>query len=149
MKSFMIDEQLLKTLEQIKSRLFTENRMNGDEMRDAAQAIDYIIRIVRELEIPEVSGPKTLEPMKPGIAELRHMVKNFNECNESFLDGEHRSFTIEQLVTLHRAWMASGWDIYPDRWEPRQVEEALRGIPPKWDSKTEKPVYDEVTGPNA
>lgn len=70
------------------------------------------------------------------IEELRHMVRNFNNCRESF----NERFTIEQLITIHRAWMASGWDIYPDAWEPEQVEEALQGIPPQWHTETEKPI---------
>jgi len=72
------------------------------------------------------------------IDELRHMVSNFNACNESF----NQRFTLEQLVTLHRVWMACGWDIYPDTWTDRQIREALRGIPPQWDDN-EEPVYQK------
>lgn len=72
----------------------------------------------------------------PAIERLRRMVSGFNCCSESFL----QSFSMDELVTLHRSWMISDWDIYPDRWTDRQVTEALAGIPPNWDDKM-RPVY--------
>jgi hypothetical protein len=63
------------------------------------------------------------------IEELRHIVRSFANVNESF----NQRFTLTELVTIHRCWMASGWDIYPDKWTPLQVAEALRGIIPSWD----------------
>lgn len=63
-----------------------------------------------------------------GVEELRHIVQNFNSCRESFLD----PFTTDQLVQIHRAWMASGWDIYPDEWASWQIKNALKGIVPEW-----------------
>lgn len=74
-----------------------------------------------------------------GIDELRHMVRNFNDCNETF----NQQYTIEQLLQIHRMWMESGWDIYPDRWTERQLKEALEGTPPSWDDH-EKPTYKKV-----
>jgi hypothetical protein len=40
----LIEGEHLAMLKQVKSRLFSENRMNGDEMRNAAQTIDVVIR---------------------------------------------------------------------------------------------------------
>ena len=71
------------------------------------------------------------------IIELRHMVSNFNRVTESF----NQRFSMEELVQIHRAWMASGWDFHPDQWTERQVQEALQGKAPRWNDQ-EEPVYD-------
>jgi len=71
------------------------------------------------------------------IDELRHMVRNFGNVNENFL--AHHSTA--ELLQIHRAWLASGWDISPEAWTDRQVREAKRGIVPRWDQVTERPVY--------
>lgn len=47
---------------------------------------------------------------------------------ESFND----LFTIAQLVNLWRALHLCEWDISPDEWSPRQVNEALCGIVPQF-----------------
>lgn len=70
------------------------------------------------------------------IEHFRLMVQNFNGCTESF----NERFSAVQLLAIHRAWMLSEWDIYPDSWTARQVREALKGLPPQWDND-EKPVY--------
>jgi hypothetical protein len=44
MKFFVIEEDALVLVERVKKRLFTENRMGGDDMRDAAQMLDAFIR---------------------------------------------------------------------------------------------------------
>lgn len=76
--------------------------------------------------------------MEPtGIDFLRSLVANFNDCNEDFV----ARFTVSQLVMLRRAWLASGFDIYPDAWSHKQVQEALRGWVPQWDDK-ERPIYN-------
>ncbi len=74
--------------------------------------------------------------MRTGVEELRLIVRNLNNCRESFLD----PFTIEQLLALHRAWMSADWDFPPDQWQPEQVAQALRGITPRWD-EDERPEY--------
>lgn len=81
------------------------------------------------------------EKKQVGIEELRGAVRLFDWCNESFNWSERDPFTAEQLLAIYRAYRASGWDIFPDRWAWRQVEEALRGIPPQWD-KDEQPIYE-------
>jgi len=53
MKYFMIDEDQLNALRRLATRLHTENRMNGDEMRDAGHTIEGITRIVEQIEIPD------------------------------------------------------------------------------------------------
>lgn len=65
-----------------------------------------------------------------GIDELRGAVALFGNCNETF----NQRFTADQLVALWRAYKASEWDFTPDRWQPRQVEEALAGKVPEWDA---------------
>jgi len=52
-KFFMIDEGQLAALKKIASRLHTEDRLNGDEMRDLGHAIAAIVKATSELEIPE------------------------------------------------------------------------------------------------
>jgi hypothetical protein len=77
----------------------------------------------------------------PAIERLRRMVRAFDRNSEEF----NQAFTMDELLTIHRAWMLSGWDIWPDRWTERQVMEALAGKPPNWDDNM-RPLYD---GPNA
>ena len=50
---FMIDEEQVRALERLRSRLHSEQRMDGDEMRDHGHTLDAIVRVVRELEIPD------------------------------------------------------------------------------------------------
>lgn len=49
---FAIEEGQLRVLKRLSRRLFTEQRMDGNEMRDAAQTLEAIVRVVQELEIP-------------------------------------------------------------------------------------------------
>lgn len=55
MKHYLIDEEQLKTLKRVASRLYSENRFkDGDEMRNAAQSLDTVIRVAEEFfEMPE------------------------------------------------------------------------------------------------
>ncbi len=81
-----------------------------------------------------------------GIDKLRRMVDNFDSNHEEF----NTRFTVEQLVIIHDAWMKSDWDINPDQWTKRQVQEALKGVPPNWigDGKAlygEKALYADGT----
>lgn len=70
-----------------------------------------------------------------GAEELRKLASMIDGLSETFLD----RFTLEELVTLTRAWRASEWDKYPDaEWTEEQIAAALRGVPPAWDSD-EKP----------
>lgn len=73
---------------------------------------------------------------RSGADELRTIARNMDATTESFND----RFTAEQLLTIGRAFLASEWDFYPDQWTARQVREALKGKPPRWDDN-EKPVY--------
>lgn len=49
---FAIEEGQLRVLKRLSRRLFTEQRMDGNEMRDTAQSLEAIVRVVQELEIP-------------------------------------------------------------------------------------------------
>lgn len=71
-----------------------------------------------------------------GAELLRLIVQNVNTTRESFND----QYSLEELIQIHRMFLLSDWDIYPDDWTKRQVKEALQGIPPQW-SKNEKPKY--------
>ena len=71
-----------------------------------------------------------------GLEELRHIVNNYDFCVENFIS----KFSVEDLIKIHRAWMKSDWDIYPDQWTDRQVKEALLGMAPNWD-ENENPIY--------
>lgn len=75
---------------------------------------------------------------KSGIDHLRLLVKNLDYCNESF----NEQFSAAELLKIHRAWMLSGWDIYPDTWTARQIKEALAGKSPNWDER-ERPKYED------
>ena len=73
---------------------------------------------------------------KPAIEHLRLIVQNFDSLNETF----NQRFSFDQIIAIHKAWMLSEWDINADRWAARQIREAIRGIPPRWD-ENEEPVY--------
>lgn len=49
---YVIEEGHLNVLAKLAKRLFTEQRMNGDEMRDGAQALSGIIATCLQVEIP-------------------------------------------------------------------------------------------------
>jgi len=49
---YAIDAQQLGALEKLAKRLHTEQRMDGDAMRDAGHLLADIVRIVRQLELP-------------------------------------------------------------------------------------------------
>jgi hypothetical protein len=52
MKLYVIDEGQLQMLKHIAKRLFTEERMNGDDMRTYAQALSGTVKICEEIPIP-------------------------------------------------------------------------------------------------
>lgn len=56
MRYFMIDDGQLRALEVLQKRLHSEVRMDGNEMRDAGHTLESIVRVVRELEVPEDGG---------------------------------------------------------------------------------------------
>ncbi len=72
-----------------------------------------------------------------GADELRLVVKAMDATREDF----NLRFSAEQLVTIYKAMLASGWDFYPDQWTESQVQAALRGVVPKWDAD-ERPIED-------
>lgn len=65
---------------------------------------------------------------RTGAEELRLIVRSMNSTCEGFND----RFTLEQLVQIYRMYLASEWEILPNRWTPRQIKEALAGKPPAW-----------------
>ena len=73
---------------------------------------------------------------RTGMEELRILVSNFNSNSETFND----RYTAEELLQIQRMWWASEWDFLPDQWQPWQVKDALKGLPPKWDDN-EKPLH--------
>ncbi len=80
--------------------------------------------------------------LKYDIERLRHLMREFDYCNETFLS----RFTYQELWTLGQVWMAGDWDIYPDRWTRAQITDALRyGIPPEFRYSDESPVTYEAT----
>lgn len=86
----------------------------------------------------EVLATRNVTPFEHTGAEcLRRIVRNMDACRESFND----RFTMAELIAIHEAFLSSGWDIYPDQWEERQVQEALQGKPPRW-NEDERPIYD-------
>lgn len=71
-----------------------------------------------------------------GVEQLRRTVALLNNCNETFND----RYTAAELMRLGEMYRACAWDFAPDRWEGRQLAEALCGIVPQWD-ENERPVY--------
>jgi hypothetical protein len=74
-----------------------------------------------------------------GVEELRLIVGNLNCCREEFID----KFTAQELVSLGLAHLRGEWDFFIDQWDPRQIQEALKGIPPCWTEK-EEPYYGTI-----
>lgn len=52
LKFYMIDSQQLAVLRRIQTRLHTENRMTGNEMRDLGHAIQAVADSCEQVEIP-------------------------------------------------------------------------------------------------
>lgn len=75
------------------------------------------------------------DAVKP-LDRLVSVARCFRNLPESFTD----RFTVAQLLTLHRSWLCSDWDIPPSKWTERQLAEGLEGIAPNWDAE-ERPVY--------
>lgn len=50
---YVIDSGQLNALIRIAKRLHTEERMDGNEMRDAGHVIDAVVKACKELPIPE------------------------------------------------------------------------------------------------
>lgn len=81
-----------------------------------------------------------------GAEELRAAHNVIDGMRESFND----RFTAAQLLTLWRALHLCEWDITPDQWAPRQVDEALRGIVPQFREphvKVSAAEYDRILRP--
>ncbi len=53
MKFYALDEDTLTILKKLKNRLYTEQRIYGDEMRDWGNTLDALLRSVEEMEIPK------------------------------------------------------------------------------------------------
>lgn len=56
MKIYLVTEDDLVRLERISTRLFSENGMDGNEMRDAAQTIESVRRGAMEVDDDEPKG---------------------------------------------------------------------------------------------
>lgn len=67
------------------------------------------------------------EPRK-GMELVRYAVRLLNGCQETFND----SLTAEDAIKIADAMQRCAWDITPDRWEPKQVRQALAGIVPEF-----------------
>lgn len=48
---YMVSGTELRALKALSSRLFTEDRMQGGEMRDAAQVLDAIVRVSSQMPV--------------------------------------------------------------------------------------------------
>lgn len=57
MKLYVIDEAQLTIIRRAADRLFTEERMHGDTMRDMAQALRLIHDVCQQMEIPLPKSP--------------------------------------------------------------------------------------------
>lgn len=50
---FYIEESELDKLRAVATRLYREERLTGDDMRDLAHTITGVVRAVTELEVPD------------------------------------------------------------------------------------------------
>ncbi len=105
-----------------------------DDYRDPD--LDRLAADLRRATIPRMANDNATAF---GIDELRRAVNLFDRCRESF----NQQFDAAELVAIWRAFTASGWDIPPDRWTERQVEEALKGRAPTFEDQ-ERPTYDDA-----
>jgi hypothetical protein len=53
MPTCYLEDYEIRALEAVMVRLFTENRMSGDIMRDNAQKIEGVLRSIKQTEISE------------------------------------------------------------------------------------------------
>ncbi len=53
MKYFLIDEDQLRALNGVRTRLHSEMRMDGDAMRNAGHILDSVTRTCKELPVPD------------------------------------------------------------------------------------------------
>jgi len=51
-KQFLVEETDVSIVERVAKRLFTERRLNGNEMRDMAQALAAVANRAREIPLP-------------------------------------------------------------------------------------------------
>ena len=58
MDYFLIEDVHLQSLKRIASRLHSEGRMNGDEMRDLGHQLEAIERVCRQMQIVEARGQR-------------------------------------------------------------------------------------------
>ena len=82
-KFFMIDEDQVTRLEAVMKRLYTETRMNGDEMRDAAHTIKGVVTTVRQIPAPDENAR---EPAPAGMIAV--MAEQALEGLRRFVGGE-------------------------------------------------------------
>lgn len=64
-----------------------------------------------------------------GVERLRYAVRVFNNCREGFNE-EH---TAEGLIAIAEAYDLCEWDLTPDFWTQKQIDEAKHGIVPRWE----------------
>jgi hypothetical protein len=72
-----------------------------------------------------------------GIDQLRVVVSAMNQLSEDFL----YRFDVNEILQLHRVWVASKFDIFPDYWTKNQIKAALNGVPPDWRSEVGDPSF--------
>jgi len=101
------------------------------------RAIANIFSVIDQPENTPASAYLEKFDAQFGIDKVRDIARAFGYGRESLA----QRFTVNELLQIRRMWLASSWDILPDRWEERQIQEALAGKPPRWD-RNERPVYE-------
>lgn len=51
---YVIDSAQLRALDALRLRLYTENRMDGNEMRDAAHMLSALLRRVHDVDVTDI-----------------------------------------------------------------------------------------------
>jgi len=73
--------------------------------------------------------------MKKGIDLVRYAVHLLDRCKESV----NQRFNAEQLLTIADCCQRSEWDMYPDQWTDRQLQECVQfGKTPQWHEVNDK-----------
>jgi hypothetical protein len=63
------------------------------------------------------------EQRRTGMKQLREAVSLLNNTRESFND----RFSVHELISIAQAYTRSEWDITPDQWTTKEVEDAIDG----------------------
>lgn len=103
---YRIDTLQLAQLRTLAKRLYTEDRMGGDEMRNAAQMLDAIFRVCEQLAIhEEPTHPATGEPSNEARAARMHTyLSEYASLHYGDIEGEEIPTIVQDFITDALHW---------------------------------------------